>query len=151
MGWNYLSIPKLQRLHRWSLGMHKLFHPTHYNGCNYLSMLGLKLIHVSKRGHRQSVIHSRGRHISARWCHLPSVALKQHGRENICHIIKLDTWHILVTYVHMELDSSLFLMICRCQLEKKLASECNGNMDFHRMFLLKATSWPNLGPCFRFF
>ena len=55
MGWNYLSIPKLQRLHRWSLGMDKLFHPTHYNGCNYLSMLGLKLIHVSKRGY---------------WCHL---------------------------------------------------------------------------------
>ena len=25
--------------------------PTHYNGCNYLSMLGLKLNHVSKRGH----------------------------------------------------------------------------------------------------
>ena len=53
MGWNYLSIPKLQRLHRWSLGMDKLFHPTHYNGCNYLSMLGLKSNHVSKRGHRK--------------------------------------------------------------------------------------------------
>ena len=52
MGWNYLSIPKLQRLHRWSLGMDKYFHPTHYNGCDYLSMLGLKLNHVSKRGHR---------------------------------------------------------------------------------------------------
>ena len=52
MGWNYLSIPKLQRLHRWSLGMDKQFHPIHYNVCNYLSMLGLKLNHVSKRGHR---------------------------------------------------------------------------------------------------
>ena len=52
MGWNYLSIPKLQRLHRWSLGMDKQFHPIFYNGCNYLSMLGLKLNHVSKRGHR---------------------------------------------------------------------------------------------------
>ena len=50
MGWNYLSIPKLQRLHRWSLGMDKWFHSTLYNGCNYLSMLGLKLNHVSKRG-----------------------------------------------------------------------------------------------------
>ena len=28
------------------------FHPTLYNGCNYLSMLGLKLNHVSKRGPR---------------------------------------------------------------------------------------------------
>ena len=25
----------------------------HYNGCDYLSMLGLKLNHVSKRGHRR--------------------------------------------------------------------------------------------------
>ena len=51
MGWNYLSIPKLQRCNRWSLGMDKLFHPTLYQACNYLSMLGLKLNHVSKRGH----------------------------------------------------------------------------------------------------
>ena len=28
VGWNYLSIPKLQRCNRWSLGMDKLFHPT---------------------------------------------------------------------------------------------------------------------------
>ena len=27
-------------------------HPTLYNGCNYLSMLGLKLDHVSERGPR---------------------------------------------------------------------------------------------------
>ena len=51
MGCNYLSIPKLQRLHRWRLGMDKRFHPTHYNGYIYLSMLGFKLIHVSKRGY----------------------------------------------------------------------------------------------------
>ena len=51
MRWNYLSIPKLQRLHRWSLGMDKYFHPILYNGCDYISMLGLKLNHVSKRGH----------------------------------------------------------------------------------------------------
>ena len=52
MEWNYLSIPKLQRLHSWSLGMDKLFHPTCYNGCNNVSMLGLTLNHVSKRGPR---------------------------------------------------------------------------------------------------
>ena len=50
MGWNYLSIPKLQRCNRWSLEMDTL-----YNGCNYLSMLGLKLIHVSKRGHKRDI------------------------------------------------------------------------------------------------
>ena len=37
MGWNYLSIPKLQQLRCWSFGMNKKFHPTFYNGCNYLS------------------------------------------------------------------------------------------------------------------
>ena len=37
---DYLSNPKLQRLHRLSLGMDRLFHLTVYNGCNYLSMLG---------------------------------------------------------------------------------------------------------------
>ena len=51
MGWNYLSIPKLQRCNRWSLGMDKLFRRRLYQACNYLSMLGLQLNHVSKRGH----------------------------------------------------------------------------------------------------
>ena len=50
MAWNYSFIPKLQQLHNWSLRMYKQFHATLYNGCNYLSMLGLKLIDVSKRG-----------------------------------------------------------------------------------------------------
>ena len=51
MGWNHLSIHKLQRCNHWSLGMDKLFHPAFYNWCNYISMLGSKLIHVSKGGH----------------------------------------------------------------------------------------------------
>ena len=42
MVWKYLSIPKLQRWNRWSLGMDKLFHTTLYSACDYLSMLGLK-------------------------------------------------------------------------------------------------------------
>ena len=49
MAWNYLSIPKLQRFYRWSLGIDKWFHLVHYNVCNWLSMLGLRLNHVSKR------------------------------------------------------------------------------------------------------
>ena len=36
----------------WSLGTDKLFYATLYNGYNYLSMLGLELNHVSKRGPR---------------------------------------------------------------------------------------------------
>ena len=50
VGWSYLFIPKLQRLHFWSLGLDKKFHSTLSNGCNYLSMLRVKLNHVSKRG-----------------------------------------------------------------------------------------------------
>ena len=48
--WNYLSIPKLHRLHCWSLEMYKWFHLTLYNGFNYSSTLRLKLNHASKRG-----------------------------------------------------------------------------------------------------
>ena len=51
MGYNYLSIPKPQRLNRWSLGMYKYFHPIFHSECNYLSILRLKLNHVSKMGH----------------------------------------------------------------------------------------------------
>ena len=54
MEWNYLSIPKLQRCNRWSLEMDKWFQTTLHYGRNYLSMLGLKLNHVSKRGRRLS-------------------------------------------------------------------------------------------------
>ena len=44
MGWNCLSIPKLQRWNRWSLGMDKQFHPALYRARNYLSILGIKFI-----------------------------------------------------------------------------------------------------------
>ena len=49
VGWNYLSIPKLQRCNRWNLGMNKKFHLTHYWKCDYLSMVGLKLNHAGKK------------------------------------------------------------------------------------------------------
>ena len=49
MGWTYLSIAKLQRCNRWSFGMDKWINPTLYWACAYISMLGLKSIHVSKR------------------------------------------------------------------------------------------------------
>ena len=49
MGWKYLTIPKHQRLHRWSLGMGEVFHLTLYWACDYLFRLGLKLIHVNTR------------------------------------------------------------------------------------------------------
>ena len=46
MAWINSSIPKLQRLHRWSLGLNKKFYPSLYEGCNI--MRGLKWIHFSK-------------------------------------------------------------------------------------------------------
>ena len=46
-GMKLLTVPKLLWLHKFR--MDKWFHPAFYNGCNYLSMLGLKLNHVSKR------------------------------------------------------------------------------------------------------
>ena len=62
MGWHCLSIPKLQRCDRWRLGMDKYFHPTFCWSCDYVSMLRLKLNHVSERDpwciHSMVVIHS---------------------------------------------------------------------------------------------
>ena len=43
-------------VHCWSLGMDKQFHPILHHGWNYLSMLGLNLNHVSKRGHRSQLL-----------------------------------------------------------------------------------------------
>ena len=40
----------MELLIRWNLGKDKLFHPTPYWACNYLSMVKLKLNYVSKRG-----------------------------------------------------------------------------------------------------
>ena len=48
VGWNYLSIRKLERCNYRSFGIENEFHLTQYHGDNYLSMLGLKLNHVSK-------------------------------------------------------------------------------------------------------
>ena len=47
---NYLFIPYIQRLHRLSFVMDEQFHPSLYNGCNYLSMLGLKSTDIAKIG-----------------------------------------------------------------------------------------------------
>ena len=43
--------PKMDKLYCWLLGMDNWFHPTLYNRCAYLSMLGLNLNYVRKRGH----------------------------------------------------------------------------------------------------
>ena len=57
MGWDYLSIPRLQQCSRWSMGMDKYFHPTLYWTCDYLSMQRFKFIHVCKRSPSQVYSH----------------------------------------------------------------------------------------------
>ena len=47
--WDEITYPLLN-FNGTSLGMNKWFHPTFYWACDYLSMLGLKLNHISKRG-----------------------------------------------------------------------------------------------------
>ena len=54
VGWNYLSIPWLQRLHHCSFGINKWLQPILYGGYNYLSLLGFKSNHVSKRRPRNA-------------------------------------------------------------------------------------------------
>ena len=65
MGWNCLdlSTPKFQRCNRWRLGINKLFHPILYWVYDYLSMQGLKFIHVSKRGHGDSPVLVKSRRL----------------------------------------------------------------------------------------
>ena len=48
------------------LGIDKQLHPTHYTGCNYLSMLWLVLIHISKTGPKQ--VHYINEYDSIRIC-----------------------------------------------------------------------------------
>ena len=71
----YLSIPKLQRWSRWSLGMDTEFHPIFYWACDSLSTLELKLNHVCKRGLRHSASQHFCLHVmitsSNAWKHFP--------------------------------------------------------------------------------
>ena len=55
-GWNDLSILQLQKYNRCSLGMDNYIHPTAYRICYHLSMLGWKLIRVSKRGYANTMV-----------------------------------------------------------------------------------------------
>ena len=48
--WDTIIHSQTSKVHRWSLEKDKWFHPTLYWACGYLSMLGLRLIHISKRG-----------------------------------------------------------------------------------------------------
>ena len=97
---HYLSIPKLQRFHRWSLGMDNYFHPTPSNGCNYLSKLWLNLIHVSKMSpswSRSNLWHQFPLHHLWRfWMHCVSKLT----RRQIWHVSSLVTPHTFDCMAH---------------------------------------------------
>ena len=67
--WDEITYPFLNfnGSNRWSLGMDKYFHPTLYNGWNYLSMPGFKLNHVSKNGHLLELKSINVCHVGRRW------------------------------------------------------------------------------------
>ena len=118
MGWNWLSIPKLQRLHRWSLWMDKQFHPTFYWKCGYLSKLGLKLIYNRKGGHAEYITTAVWRclKLSSQWEHIfylkvvppldgkhqSAVAMQAHSR--VCHA----QWPLTLTYIFQIIRPWLF-------------------------------------------
>ena len=58
MGWNYLSIHNVNGCTVEVKVWIKKFHPIHYWACDYLSVLGFKLNHVSKKGHRNTCTNS---------------------------------------------------------------------------------------------
>ena len=69
--------------------MDKKFHPTYYKGCNYLSVLGLKLNHVSKSGH---------------WCQ-SRIAPNQIPGENHLH------WSMNLVTISFPKSHAVYLMI----------------------------------------
>ena len=94
--------------------MDKQFHPILYNGCNYLSMLGLKLNHVSKRGRwcfrgwrpisRNSIIRSPGIPVNCLlsiclWC----VIVMKHISAVMSSMKEI--WKHLLLYVQLCYDS----------------------------------------------
>ena len=67
------------------LEINKWFHPTTYNGCNYLSMLGLKLIHGSESGpryHHYNPYHRSLRPISITFKYLKCIFQHADGYAN---------------------------------------------------------------------
>ena len=105
VGWNYLSLLKLQRLHRWSLGMDNKFHPKCYLAHEYLSMLGCWSMFVkgSPSGHQINIS--------------PNAAIKQYNNLSLMVIF------LFIIFIHT--PSS-----CRAQIMcwNPQHNECNWNL-----------------------
>ena len=136
MEWNYFSIPKCQRCNRWGLGMERWFHPTLYWECNYLSMMGLKLNHVSKNGPWNLYV-------------MVSVARSQ-CHANRCQLVwfyiwipqlrQLNGWHAFEIY-------HIYLAMCTGHCRWGISYE----PDMHRMHRWRGELWRGelwvLWPC----
>ena len=90
----------------------KLFHQTHYSGFNYLSMLGLKLIHVSEKSYMCYDLHIATSSIltdtSKYWRHHPDWRWSHYflsrfggGHESIVHLL-LSKYSLLMRGVNIE-------------------------------------------------
>ena len=78
--WDEITYPFLFLNFNGCLGVDKQFHPTHYNGCYYLSMLGFKLNHVSERGPGHNTAGVEAKHVYP-WApfYYHGLTLIQHG------------------------------------------------------------------------
>ena len=134
MWWNYWSTPKLQRLRSWSLGIDKSFQHTLYNGCDYVSMLGSKLNHVSKKGywcnHQILTIHTVHHYMMTNF-QIPQLKL------NIVILI-LEPSDSLVKFCHILITQSVMILIV---LVYKVTFLLKYVINFGMCFLTDTTSF----------
>ena len=84
----YLSILKLQRLDILHLVIDKQLHSTFYNGCNHLFVLGLKLIHITRRASQATAACGISHAITLQWRHNESDGVSNH-RPHDCLLNRL--------------------------------------------------------------
>ena len=90
--------------------MDKYIYPTLYNECNYLSMLVLKLIHLSKRGQWSLAINDSGNDLSAEVAKsLPEPMLTKYRLEHCVQtsvIVELKNPEVTFMKMQMEMSSA---------------------------------------------
>ena len=132
--WHYLSI--FIRLHRWSLVMDKWFNLTLYWAWDYISMLGLKLIHVRKRDPWYQVCWCPGEQGARTWA---AVVLLQY--DITCHYgdVIMSTMASQITAV------SIVFAAISSQMKENIKALCHwplwGGSTSHRWIPLTKGQW----------
>ena len=128
---NYVSILKLQRCNRWSLGTDKYVYHTLYWACDYLSVLWLKLIHISKRGQMCLI----GTRISAtiKLTHDENLQCYCMGTIKMLASCRLPVFNDSLTFNFMW---TLYILLC--DIYNQIISFDN---SFHDLFNLVNTLW----------